>query len=96
MVARIAIELRNPFCFPMHFKVLGEVAPESWVEIPFDEAATYDRLFASLLHRPKSASLVVDLPPRELRALRLRITQTDPFWMPWVMSEVRVYERKPS
>jgi hypothetical protein len=95
-VARIAMSLRSPFCFPMHFKLLGEAAPETWMEIPYDQPAAYDRLFSSLLHQPQDATLVVDLEPQELRALRIRITETDPFFMPWTMSEIRLYERRPN
>ncbi len=93
-VARIVMALRSPFCFPMHFKILGETAPQEWDELPFDEAATFDRLFASLLHEPRNATLTIDLEPRELRAVRVRITDTDAFWMPWTMSEIRLYERR--
>ncbi len=93
-VARIAMSLRSPFCFPMHFKLLGEVAPETWIEIPYDQPAAFDRLFSSLLHQPKDATFVVDVEPQELRALRIRITETDPFFMPWMMSEIRLYERR--
>ena len=61
------------------------------MEVPFDEAAAYDRLFALLLHRPAAATLDLDLPPRTLGGFRLRIAATDPFAMPWTMAEVRAY-----
>jgi hypothetical protein len=91
-VARIAMDVRSPFCFPMRFKVLGE-ADGDWVELPFDRAAAYDRLFASLLFEPREARLVVDLPGRTIGGIRIRITETDAFRMPWTMSEVRLFER---
>jgi hypothetical protein len=95
-VARLTMTFRTPYCFPMHFKLLGEVDEQSWVELPFDRHATEERLFSILLHHPKDAELVVDLAPeapRPLRAVRVRITENDAFLMPWMMSEIRLYER---
>lgn len=93
-VARVVMSLRSPFYFPMHLKLVGQTGDDEWSEMAFDETAVYDRLFATLLHRPKDAALVVDVEPREVRAVRLRIPEKDPFWMPWIMSEVRLYERR--
>jgi hypothetical protein len=91
-VARIAMGVGSPFCFPMRFKVLGETQGD-WVELPFDREAAYDRLFSSLLFEPRVPRLVVDLEGRTVDGIRIRITETDPFRMPWAMSEVRLFER---
>ena len=91
-LARLEMRLRSPFYFPMHFKLLGETGPEERTELGFDQAATYDRLFASLFHQPRDVRFVVDVAPTNVDAVRIRITETDPFWMPWTMSEVRLYE----
>jgi hypothetical protein len=64
---------------------------DDWVELPYDSAAAYDDLFSALLHRPRDAWLHVDVEPRRVSAIRLRLTETDPFWMPWTLPEVRVY-----
>ena len=77
----------------MRVKLLGEDAQRGWEEIPFDEAAAYDRLMAMLLHRPREAALELDLlPPRTLTGLRLRVEETDAFSMPWNVPELRVFE----
>ncbi|HYU41209.1 MAG TPA: hypothetical protein VEQ84_03595 [Vicinamibacteria bacterium] len=90
-VARISIGVADPYEFPMRLKLVGEDEPGTWTEIPFDEAAAYDRLFGLLLHRPREASLDLDIPPRLLRGFRLRIAETDAFAMPWTMAELRAY-----
>ena len=91
-VARIAMDVASPFCFPMRFKVLGDVDGE-WAELPYDHESAYDGLFASLLFRPRAARMVVDLDGRAVQGLRIRITETDAFRMPWTMSEVRLFSR---
>jgi hypothetical protein len=90
-IARISIGVADPYEFPMRLRLVVEDEPGAWTEIPFDEAAAYDRLFALLLHRPREASLDLDIPPRTLRGFRLRIAETDPFAMPWTMAELRAY-----
>jgi hypothetical protein len=90
-VARISIGVADPYEFPMRLKLVGEDEQGTWTEIPFDEAAAYDRLFGLLLHRPREASLDLDIPVRTLRGFRLRIAETDPFAMPWTMAELRAY-----
>jgi hypothetical protein len=92
-VARIAMDVPSPFCFPMRFKLLGEVAGD-WVELPYDREAAFDRLFSSLLFEPREARMIVDLDGRSIGGLRIRITETDPFRMPWTMSELRMYVRR--
>jgi hypothetical protein len=92
-LARVSVELERLFAFPTAFKLIGQVGDEA-VELPFDAEVAYDRLFATLLHEPRRARLVVDLDGRELSGLRIRITETDPFAMPWIMSELRLYRRR--
>ena len=89
-IARISIGVADPYEFPMRLRLVGE-DEVGWTEIPFDEAAAYDRLFGLLLHRPREASLDLDIPPRILRGFRLRIAETDDFAMPWTMAELRAY-----
>ncbi len=92
-VARVSIAVARGEEFPMRVKLLGEDAQRGWEEIPFDEAAAYDRLMAMLLHRPREAALELDLlPPRTLTGLRLRVEETDAFSMPWNVPELRVFE----
>jgi hypothetical protein len=92
-IARVSLELDRLFAFPTAFKLIGQAGGEA-VELPFDAEAAYDRLFATLLHEPRRARLVVDLDGRPLEGLRIRITETDPFAMPWAMSELRLYRRR--
>jgi hypothetical protein len=89
-VARISVAVRAPYEFPMHVKVLGQ-AENDWVELPFVERDAYDDLFTQLRHRPQDAWLHLDVTPRRVQAVRLRITETDPFWMPWTAAEIKVY-----
>jgi hypothetical protein len=93
-LARVAMDLRPPICFPTHLKLLAGREGENAEEISFDEHATYERLFETLLHRPRQARMVIDFEPRSLDTLRLRITETDAFWMPWDISELHLYELK--
>jgi hypothetical protein len=87
------MDVPSPFCFPMRFRLLGEVEGD-WIELPFDRETTYDRLFSSLLFEPRAARMVVDLDARSIGGLRIRITETDPFRMPWTMSEIRLYVQR--
>ena len=97
VVRRISMGLRTPlhpqsYEFAMHLAVFGKAEKgEDWEEVPFDEESAYDRLFAGLLHRPQAATFDVDIEPRTLKALELRVTKTDAFWMPWTLPEIRVY-----
>jgi hypothetical protein len=52
-------------------------------------------LFADLLYNPGEARLDLDLDPNAppLSQIRLRLSETDPFTMPWTVAEVRVYIR---
>jgi len=89
-LARVSVAVRDPYQFPMRLKLMA-LADAGWVELLYDREAAYDDLFASLLHRPREAWLHLDVEPRQVSAIRLRITETDPFWMPWTLSEVRVW-----
>ena len=89
-IARISVGVTDPYEFPMRLKLVVE-DEEGWTEVPFDEAEAYDRLFGLLLHRPREASLDLDIPPRTVRGFRLRIAETDAFAMPWTMAELRAY-----
>jgi hypothetical protein len=93
-VARVSIGAGEPYEFPMHVKLIGQSEAGEWTELAFDERAAYDGLFSSLLYAPRDAALALDLdPPRRLIAIRLRITETDEFWMPWTVPELDVYSR---
>jgi hypothetical protein len=91
VVSRISVSVLEPYEFPMRLKLVGQDVRGVWSEIPFDEAAAYDGLFGSLLRRPRNASLDLDIAPIPLQAFRLRITETDPFGMPWTMGELRAF-----
>ena len=91
-VARVALEMRYPYWFPMHLKVVGERGEAERFELAYDAQAAEDRFVAELLNRPRSARLVLDFAPEALVGLRLRIAQSDDFKMPWRLSELRVYE----
>ena len=63
--------------------------------IAFDAREAYDRLFASLLYRPREARLDLDVETPLLRELRLRIASSDEFQLPWTMTELRLFRRRP-
>jgi hypothetical protein len=92
--ARISMEIGRPYQFPTRFQVLGLIGGDQWVDIPFDRHASFDRFFAELLHQPFRASLDIDLDAPRVREIRIRVTETDPFEMPWTMSEIRAFLRK--
>ena len=89
-VARISVAMDRRFRFPMHLSLKGKLDGD-WFPVPFDEEAGYDRLLEGLVQNPRSATFDLDIEPQPLTAIRLRITETDPFQMPWTMSEIRVY-----
>jgi hypothetical protein len=94
-VARVSLAVRGPtYRFPMRLRLVGETAEGGRIEIPFDETTAYDGLFARLLLAPREASLDLDLEPRPLTGLRIRIASTDPFLMPWALPEIRVFESR--
>jgi len=93
-LARISLDVRDPFEFPTRLEVLGRTADDVAVTIPYDVHAAYDRLFASLLYRPRDARLDLDVETPPLRELRLRISATDRFRLPWTMAELRLYRRR--
>jgi hypothetical protein len=78
--------------FPTHFKILGR-SEGAWSEIPYDADLSYDRFFAQLLSDPRSATLDADVPHTMVTAIRIRVTADEPYLMPFVLSEVRVYTR---
>jgi hypothetical protein len=90
-VARVVIAVPPPFEFPVGLRLLGEATDGSRIEIPFDETSALDRLFRLLLHCPREAALILDLPHSVLTELTPRVRESDPFGMPWTMSEVRVF-----
>jgi len=94
-VARLSMRLVDPFGFPAHLQILGAAEGQGLVELPFDRRATYDRLFQSLLFRPREARFTIDLHSEPIRVLRLRISQSDAYGMPWAMSEIHLYTLKP-
>ncbi|HUG54997.1 MAG TPA: hypothetical protein VMR21_15405 [Vicinamibacteria bacterium] len=91
VVSRISIAVRRPYEFPMRLRLIGFSPEGAAADIPFDETASYDRLFMLLRRRPREASLDLDFAPRALSGFRLRIAETDPFFMPWTMAELRAY-----
>jgi hypothetical protein len=96
-VARISMDvhcfLHQAEEFPTHLALLGLVG-DAWSAIPYDADAAYDRFFAALLYKPKEATLDIDIDPVPLRAVKLKITETDPFGMPWTLSEIRIFEKR--
>ena len=88
---RISMEPGPEYQFPAHFEVLGLIGGDRWVSLSFDRRAVLHNFFAQLLHEPRSASLDLDLTSPAVRQVRIRITKTDAFEMPWTMSEIRVY-----
>lgn len=93
-VSRISLTLPPTYVFPTQVELRGKAHGEDWEPIPFDAEAAYDRLFAWLLHRPREARLDIDIAPRPLAAVELRLGWADPFWMPWAIPEIRLYERR--
>ena len=86
--------LTNPLGhFPMRFKLRGKTlgGESDWVDLPFDLRQSYDDFFRALLHRPRAATLDIDLDGRPLTVLQIKITEDDSFRMPWSMAELRVY-----
>ncbi len=92
--ARISMEIGPPYEFPTRFEVLGLVEGGQWIDLPFDRARSLDDFFADLLYRPLKAKLQIKVDTREVREIRIRITETDPFEMPWTMSEIRVFRSR--
>jgi hypothetical protein len=88
-IARVSLQVASPYEFPTSLKLLGET-DSGWEEIPIDTPTAYDGLFADLLHRPRDAWLTLEFEPRDVNGVRLRIAETDPFWMPWSLAEIQV------
>jgi hypothetical protein len=93
-VARISLEIGPPYEFPTRIRLLGEPPEGPPVEIAWDEGPAYDQLLSGLLHRPREARLDLDIAPRPLRAVRLRLKDPDPFRMRWAIGEIRLYAVK--
>jgi hypothetical protein len=93
--ARVSMRIGSPYEFPMQFQILGLIGNDQWVDLPFDRARVDDRFFAQLLHQPLNAWMDLDLRAPEVIEIRIRITKTDPYEMPWTMSEIRVFEKNP-
>lgn len=91
VLSRISIGAGDPYRFPMRLRVLLQDAEGAWREVDVDERPAYDRLFAGLLHDPPRATLDLDVPAQTVLGFRLRIPETDPFWMPWALPEIRAY-----
>jgi hypothetical protein len=90
-VARISLEVGSPYEFPTRVRILGEGPEGSPVEIDWDEGQAYDRLMSWLVHRPLEARLDLEITPRVLRGVRLRLKDPDPFLMRWRIAEIRLY-----
>jgi hypothetical protein len=93
-LARISLDVRDPFEFPTRLELQGRVVGGGEITIPYANAAAYDRLFAFLLFRPRQARLDLDVETPPLRELRLRISGNDHFQLPWTMAELRLYRRR--
>jgi hypothetical protein len=95
-VARITIQVGDPFEFPTRLQVQGRRPGGQIIDIPYDVAGSYDRLFAFLLHRPREARLEMDVETPPLKELHLRIAGNDEFFLPWTMAELRLHTREVS
>ena len=63
------------------------------MDLPFDRAKVDHRFFTQLLHQPLDAWMDMDLQAPDAIEIRIRITKTDRYVMPWTISEIRVYEK---
>ncbi|HVR70276.1 MAG TPA: hypothetical protein VMT87_05460 [Vicinamibacteria bacterium] len=90
-VARISIAIGSPYEFPTRIRLIGEPVLGPPREIEWDAGPAYERLLDWLVHRPREARLDIDIEPRPLRAVRLRVKEPDPFLMPWRIGEIRLY-----
>jgi hypothetical protein len=97
-VARVSLDshcfLHQAEEFPAHVEILVRQSGEAWRSVPFAEEEAYDRFFARLLHAPKGASLDFDIPPTTLTALQVRLTDAEPFGMPWTLTELRLFAKR--
>jgi hypothetical protein len=90
----IGLDVLDPFEFPTRLEVRGRALGGDEAVIPYDRAAAYDQLFASLLHRPRQARLLLEVETPPLKELRLRIAGNDHFQLPWTLAELRLYRRR--
>jgi len=93
-LARISLGVPPPFEFPTRLEAIGRTVEGAALTISYDARTAYDDLFASLLYRPRAASLDLDVETPPLRELRLQIAADDSFQLPWTMSELRLYRRR--
>lgn len=94
VLARLRLALAGSFVFPTQLRLLGETGADAAVLLEFDERAAYDGLVALLLRDPRQAALVLDVrEPCALRAVRLRVSDSDGFGMPWEIAELTAWER---
>jgi hypothetical protein len=90
-VARLSLAVGSPYEFPTRIRLIGEPVEGQPLEIEWDEGPAYARLLERLLRRPREARLDIDIEPRPLRGVRLRLKEPDPFLMPWRIGEIRLY-----
>jgi hypothetical protein len=91
-IARVSIGVASPYEFPTRgMRLIGEPVDGPPTALTFDPGPAYDRLLSWLVHRPREARLDLDVSPRLVRALRLRVKEPDPFLMPWRIGEIRLY-----
>jgi hypothetical protein len=90
-IARISIAIGAPYEFPTRLRVIGEPVSGQPLEIEWQAERAYAALLDWLVHRPREARLDLDIPPRPLRAVRLRLSDPDPFLMPWRIGEIRLF-----
>jgi hypothetical protein len=90
-VARISLAVGAPYEFPTRIRVIGEPLAGQPAEVEWQPEPAYAGLLAGLLHRPREARLDIDIAPRVLRGVRLRLKEPDPFLMPWRIGEIRLF-----
>jgi hypothetical protein len=94
-LARLTMTVPDPFCFPTRIRLIGEDEAAATADLEFDEPRAYDTLFSLLFYEPRSARLDLDLKePKTVAGVRVRIRETDAFEMPWLLGEIRAYERR--
>jgi hypothetical protein len=93
-LALVALDVRDPFEFPTRLEVVGRTAAGEEVVYPYDRAAAYDDLFASMLYRPRQARLLLKVETPPLKELRLRMAGNDHFQLPWTLAELRLYRKR--
>jgi hypothetical protein len=90
-VARISLAIGSPYEFPTRIRIIGEPVDGQPAEIEWRPEPAYAALLDWLVHRPREARLDIDIAPRPLRGVRLRLKEPDPFLMPWRIGEIRLF-----